>query len=166
MNGLGQARSGQPIDRFSLLRAAPLLRGFTDVGVHILADASTVRTVYRGTFAFKAGDPADGLSFIGRGSLHLRARDGSAALGELLLGDSLGGLSLLAGGEHLVSAWAPTDAELINLSLPAYETMRQEKPGAALKLQMAIAQDFAERLREAKGPLREFLAWQVSKRQG
>ena len=32
-------------------------------------------------------------------------------------------------------------------------------------LMLALAQDFADRVRDAKAPLREFLAWQVSKRQ-
>ena len=153
-------------DRIATLRSAPLLRSFSDVGIRILAQASVVRTVGRGTYAFRAGDPGDGLSVIARGVLQMRARDGSATLGELGVGESLGALSLLAGGEHLLSAWTPTEVELVLLSRESFETLRQEKPGASLKLLTTLATDLAERLREAKGPLREFLAWQVSKRQG
>lgn len=154
-----------PLDRFSALRSAPILRGFTDVGVRILARSCVQRAVGRGTFAFRAGEPSDGLAVIARGTLQLRARDSSVGLSELSVGDSLGGLSLLCGGEHMLSAWASAETELLILSREAFENMRREKPGAALKLLLVLSEDLAERLREARGPLREFLAWQVSKRQ-
>jgi hypothetical protein len=51
------------------------------------------------------------------------------------------------------------------LTRESFEVLKKEKPGAALKLQLALATDLAERMRDAKAPLREFLAWQVSKRQ-
>ena len=155
----------EAVDRGDALRASPLLREFTDVGIRILAQASTRRTVGRGTFAFRAGEPSTGLAFIAQGTLSLLAREGGAPLGEVRAGDTLGGFSLLAGGEHLVSALAATDVELVILSLEEFQKLRKTKPGASLKLLIALANDFAERLREARGPLREFLAWQVSKRQ-
>jgi CRP-like cAMP-binding protein len=80
-------------------------------------------------------------------------------------GDTLGNFALLAEGEHLLSAMASNDVELAILERDAFEALRQQKPQATLKLMLALAQDFGERLRDAKGPLREFLAWQVSKRQ-
>ena len=51
------------------------------------------------------------------------------------------------------------------LERAAFEALRKQKPQASLKLMLALAQDFGDRLRDASGPLREFLAWQVSKRQ-
>jgi CRP-like cAMP-binding protein len=155
----------ESVDRQAALRSSPLLQEFTDVGIRILAKASTRRTVGRGTYAFRAGEPSTELMVIAKGTLLLLAREGGAALGEVTSGDALGGFSLLAGGEHLVSALASTDVELVVLHKSAFETLRKTKPGASLKLLIALANDFAERLREARGPLREFLAWQVSKRQ-
>jgi CRP-like cAMP-binding protein len=163
VSGSEPSHSRPPIDRFGTLRLAPILINFTDVGVRILAKSMSERTVGRGTFAFRAGEVSDGLSIIARGTLQLRARDGSTTIGELSVGDSLGGLSLLCGGEHMVSAWSAGEVELLVLSIPAFNRLRVEKPGAALKLLIALAADLGERLREAKGPLREFLAWQVSK---
>jgi len=154
-----------PIDKAEALRGAVLLRDFTDVGLKILADVSEQRTVGRGTFAFKAGDPSDALAFVARGALQLVPRDGGAALGDVGIGDSVGGMSLLVEGEHLLSAVAATDVELLQISRTAFEEMKQTHPRTALKLTIALAQDLAERLREAKGPLREFLVWQISKRQ-
>ena len=87
------------------------------------------------------------------------------ALGELKTGDTLGNFALLAEGEHLLSALAATDVELAVLERDAFESLRKQKPQASLKLMLALAQDFGERLRDAGGPLREFLTWQVSKRQ-
>ena len=153
------------INRHAALRASSMLREFTDIGIRILAEASEQRTVGRGTFAFRAGDPSDSLWFIARGTVHLVPRDSPAFLGEVQAGDTLGGFSLLASGEHLLSAMALTDVELLQLSAAAFETMKTSHPRTALKLTIALAQDLAERLREAKGPLREFLVWQISKRQ-
>jgi CRP-like cAMP-binding protein len=76
----------------------------------------------------------------------------------------MGGLALLFGGEHLLSALAATDVELLLLSRERWDGLQKQKPQAALKLQLALAQDLCERIREAKGPLREFLAWQISRR--
>lgn len=160
--------SGAPqevIDKHAALRAAGLLHDFTEVGIRILAESTQQKTVGRGTYAFRAGEPSDSLWFLARGTLQLVPRDGGATLGEVLAGDTLGGLSLLAGGEHLLSAMALIDVELLQLSSPAFEQLKTSHPRTALKLTIALAQDLAERLREAKGPLREFLVWQVSKRQ-
>jgi CRP/FNR family transcriptional regulator, cyclic AMP receptor protein len=153
------------MDRFTALRGSSLLRDFSDVGVRILAEACEERAVGRGMFAFRAGEPSTSLYFIGRGTVQLQAREGGQPLGELKAGDTLGNFALLAEGEHLLSAWAATDVDLAVLGRDSFEMLRQQKPQASLKLMLALAQDFAERLRDARGPLREFLAWQVSKRQ-
>jgi CRP-like cAMP-binding protein len=152
------------VDKHLALRAVPLLREFTDVGVRILAEASAQRTVGRGTYAFRAGEPSESIAFVAKGRLQLVGRDGGAALGEVSEGDTLGGMALLAEGEHLISAIAATDTELLELPKAAFEQMKQTHPRTALKLTLALAQDLAERLNEAKGPLREFLVWQSSKR--
>ena len=153
------------LDRFSALRGSLLLREFSDVGVRILAEACEERSVGRGTYAFRAGEPATALCFIGRGTVQLQVREGGQPLGEVKAGDTLGNFALLSEGEHLLSAWAATDVELAVLERDAFEALRKQKPQATLKLMLALAQDFGERLRDAGGPLREFLAWQVSKRQ-
>jgi CRP/FNR family transcriptional regulator, cyclic AMP receptor protein len=153
------------MDRFATLRGSSLLRDFSDVGVRILAEACEERAVGRGTYAFRAGEPSTALIFIGRGTLQLHAREGGQSLGEVKAGDTLGNFALLADGEHLLSAMAANDVELAVLERDAFEALRKQKPQASLKLMLALAQDFGERLRDAKGPLREFLAWQVSKRQ-
>jgi CRP/FNR family cyclic AMP-dependent transcriptional regulator len=153
------------MDRFAALRASSLLRDFSDVGVRILAESCEERSVGRGTYAFRAGEPSTALLFVGRGTLQLQVREGGQPLGEVKAGDTLGNFALLAEGEHLISACATTDVELAVLDREAFEALRQQKPQASLKLMLALAQDFGERLRDARGPFREFLAWQVSKRQ-
>jgi CRP-like cAMP-binding protein len=153
------------IDKAGALRKALLLRDFTDVGVKILAEIADQRSVGKDTFAFQAGDPSQALAFVARGTLYLVPRDGGTALSEIGAGDSVGGMSLLVEGEHLLSAVASSDVELLEISRTAFEEMKRTHPRTALKLTLALAQDLAERLREAKGPLREFLVWQISKRQ-
>jgi CRP/FNR family transcriptional regulator, cyclic AMP receptor protein len=153
------------MDRFTALRRSSLLREFSDVGVRILAESCEERQVGRGTYAFRAGEPSTALCFIAKGTLQLQARDGGQPLGDLTGGDTLGNFALLSEGDHLLSAWAATDVELAVLQRDAFEALRKDKPQASIKLMLAITQDFGDRLRDARGPLREFLAWQVSKRQ-
>jgi CRP-like cAMP-binding protein len=153
------------VDKHAALRASQLLTEFTDVGLRIISEAAQQKSVGRGTYAFRGGDPSEALYFIAKGTLQLLPRDGGQPLGEIVAGDTLGGFSLLGvGGEHLLSAMAVNDVELLELSRPAFEQIKKSHPRTALKLTIALAQDLAERLREAKGPLREFLVWQISKR--
>lgn len=154
-----------PADPIATLSSCMLLSDFTDIGLRILADRCEARSVGRGTYAFRAGDPSAELLFIARGKLQLLPREGGTPIGEVSAGDTLGGFSLLVGGEHLLSALAATDVELLSLSKEAYDGLQKSHPRAILKLTLALAQDLAERLREAKGPLREFLVWQISKKQ-
>jgi len=153
------------IDKPAALRSTPLLRDFTDVGLNILADLAAQRSVGRGSFAFKAGDVSDTLAFVAKGSLELAPQDGSAPLGAIGPGDTIGGMSLLVEGEHLLSAVASSDVELLEISRAVFEQMKKTHPRTALKLTLALAQDLAERLRDAKGPLRQFLIWQIAQRQ-
>jgi CRP-like cAMP-binding protein len=152
-------------ETIAALRAAPLLQEFTEVGIGILAEAVQRRTVGRGTYAFRAGEPSGELLLVARGKLLLLAREGGSPLGEVGPGDALGGFSLLSESEHLVTAQAPVEVELLVLTRTRFEQLHEEKPGAALKLLVALAKDLGQRLREARAPLREFLSWQVSKRQ-
>jgi CRP-like cAMP-binding protein len=154
------------LDRHAALRACPLLREFTDVGIRIINEACELRSVGRGTFAFRAGELSTELGFVAAGTLQLLPRDGGTVLGELAQGDTFGGLSLLESGEHLLSGCAATDVELLVLNQQAFAAMDKNNPRTALKLRLAISADLADRLREAKGPLREFLMWQLSRRQG
>jgi CRP-like cAMP-binding protein len=153
------------VDHLAALRASPLLREFSDVGLKVLADAAQERNVGRGVYAFRAGEPSAALAFVVRGTLQLLGRDGGAVLGEISAGDTLGGLSLLASGEHLVSALASNDVCLLQLSRDSFAAVQQSHPRTALKLTLALARDLTERMQEARAPLREFLVWQVSKRQ-
>jgi len=153
------------IDPFDALRRSQLLAGFTDVGVRILAGAVARRSAGRGTYIFRSGEPSTGLLFIARGKVLLVAREGGAPLGELSEGETLAGFSLLGAGDHLVSALAVNDVELLELSIVAFRQVSREKPQAGAKLVMALASDLADRLRDARGPLREFLLWQVGRRQ-
>ena len=148
-----------------VLRAAPLLREFTPVGIRILADAIARRSVGRGAYVFRSGEPATALSFVARGTVQLLPREGGTALAELGQGEALGGFALLhPTGEHLLSAYAATDVELLELTVPAFHRLQKQKPQASLKLVLALAADLGERLQDARVPLREFLLWQISKR--
>jgi len=153
------------MDRSAVLRSVALLRDFTDVGLKILAESSVERSVGRGAYAFRAGEPSQALAFIVRGTLQLVPTDGGSPIGEVAAGDSLGGLSLLVDGERVLSAVALDDVELLELSRSAFEAIKKTHPRTALKLTLCLAQDLAERLRQARGPLREFLSWQVGRQQ-
>lgn len=154
------------LDRHAALRGATLLRDFTDVGIRIISEACEHRSVGRGTVAFRGGEASAGLGFIAKGELQLVSREGGATLGELRPGDTFGALSLILPGEHLLTALAGVDVELLVLTRQALEAMDKNNPRTALKLRLAISSELANLLRDAKGPLREFLVWQISRRQG
>ena len=101
-----QRKAKDKLADLEALRSMPLLREFTDVGLGILADVSQQKSVGRGTYAFRGGDPSEALYFVAKGTLQLVPRDGGAALGEVTAGDTLGGFSLLMGAV-LRSAQAP-----------------------------------------------------------
>ena len=158
-------QGGQATDKPAALRASHLLTEFTDVGLNVLAELATPRNVGRGVFAFRAGDASDALAFIVKGTLQLVPREGGSPLGEVGPGDTVGGMSLLVEGEHVLSALAATDVELLQITRPVFEGMKKTHPRTALKLTLALAQDLAERLRDAKAPLQEFLVWKIGKKQ-
>jgi CRP-like cAMP-binding protein len=148
------------------LRASSLLRDFSDVGLRLLAEVSEARVVGRGAYAFRAGEPSSALIFVTSGILHLVGRDGGTSLGEVGPGDTVSGFALLGqGGEHLVSALAATEVSMLLVSREAFEELQRARPRTALKLTLALARDLAERMQDARVPLREFLVWQISKRQ-
>jgi CRP-like cAMP-binding protein len=153
------------MERSAVLRGAMLLRDFTEVGLKILAESTVERSVSAGAYAFRAGEPSEALAIVARGTLQLVPTDGGSPVGEVTAGDSLGGLSLLVDGERVLSAVALDEVELLELSRDAFEEIKKSHPRTALKLTLCLAQDLAERLREARAPLREFLAWQVGKQQ-
>src|SRR5262249_17819591 len=151
---------------FDALRRAPLLKSFTDVGVRILAGAMERRSVGRGTYVFRAGEPSSALSIVARGTVQLYPREGGAALGAPGFGEARSGYALLGGGEHLVSAMAANDVELVELTIANFRKLSKEKPQASLKLVLALASDLGERIQDARVPLREFILWQVSRQKG
>ena len=153
------------MDRSAVLGGAALLRGFTEVGIKILAEFAVERVVSAGAYAFRAGEPSQALAIVARGTLQLVPTDGASPICEVMAGDSLGGLSLLVDGERVLSAVAVDEVELLELSRDAFEEIKKSHPRTALKLTLCLAQDLAERLREARAPLREFLAWQVGRQQ-
>jgi CRP-like cAMP-binding protein len=135
------------------------------VGLKVLAESTVERAVGSGAYAFRAGEASDALAFVVRGTLQLVPTDGGSPIGEVTAGDTLGGLSLLVDGERLLSAVALDEVELLELSRSAFEAIKKTHPRTALKLTLCLAQDLAERLTQARGPLREFLSWQVGKQQ-
>src|SRR5438445_11474660 len=52
------------LDKPVALRASHLLRDFTDVGVKILAEIASQRSVGKGTYAFKAGEASSTITFV------------------------------------------------------------------------------------------------------
>src|SRR5437764_10056508 len=130
----------EKIDKHAALRASLLLHDFTDVGVRILSEHAVQRTVGRGTYAFRAGEASEALAFVAKGTLQLVPRDGGASLAEVKAGDTLGGMSLLVEGEHLLSAIALNDVELLQLPRPAFDKLKETHPRTALKLTLALAE--------------------------
>jgi SulP family sulfate permease len=107
-----------------------------------------------GQALFRAGDPAEALYLLVRGSVSVLAPGGTRYV-SFSPGTELGELALLDGGGRSADAVADDDAELLALPRRALERLFDEDPALAALLLRRLAQRLAERLRSASNAWHE-----------
>ncbi len=142
------------------LQKAPLFREFTDTGLRIFASIALEKQVPAGSPLFVENMVGESLFIVKSGTVRItrKAGDGEKELGTAGPGDHLGELALLAKSVRLVSAVAATPCEVIEITQRDFAKLGPQKPQACLKLALAIAQDLALRVAEAREQLRELSA--------
>ncbi len=110
-----------------------------------LAEFLTEKELDPGSTLFRAGEEAEELYFVTRGSLAIKS-DGQM-VGELGAGEVLGALCLVHVGLRECDAVALEATQLLCLSRESYLRLRSDHPALALKLEEAILRSFSSLVR-------------------
>lgn len=141
------------------LRACPLLQGFTETGLGILAGICTARSYPQGTPLFAENMVSDSLLVIADGTVALSTKSerGDLALGELTSGDWLGELSLIQTGQRACTATATTAVSAFEIRQSDFQKLMASKPQACMKLLMAICTHFGQKVMANKDALKSLV---------
>ncbi len=127
------------------LERFPLLAELIERDRRTLAEFLTERELDPGSTLFRAGEEAEELYFVTRGSLVIKS-DGQS-VGELGPGEVLGGLCLVSVGLRECDAVAAESSQLLCLSRESYLRLRSDQPTLALQLEEAILRSFSSLVR-------------------
>jgi CRP-like cAMP-binding protein len=145
------------MDAAAALRASPLLSGFTDTGVGILAGIASLRSYPAGTPLFVEDMVSDTLIVIGEGRVSLTTKnDNGVALGvgELGAGDWLGELSLITTGQRQCTATAVNAVTAYEIRQADFQKLMGVKPQTCIKLLMAICTTLGQKIITTKEALK------------
>ncbi|MBM4783896.1 MAG: cyclic nucleotide-binding domain-containing protein [Archangiaceae bacterium] len=145
------------MDAAAALRASPLLSGFTDTGVGILAGIASPRSYPPGTPLFVENMVSDTLIIVGDGRVALTTKNDKGAdlsMGELGPGDWLGELSLINTGQRQCTATAVTAVTAFEIRQADFQKLMAVKPQACIKLLMAICTTFGQKIITTKDALK------------
>jgi CRP-like cAMP-binding protein len=112
------------------------------------------RRFYRaGETIFEQGDRGDALYYISRGTVDISIRIEAAALDKRLQslteGNVFGEMAILDSKPRAARVTATSDTLCYRLGVDAFETIKKEYPGAAMKLLNNFCKIFTERMRAA-----------------
>lgn len=155
-------------DRVEALRACPVLEGFTEVGLKILAAVTRERVYLNAqTLQVQGEPPRDaGVLFLVRGHVRCEVRgpEGQVlGLGTLQPGDHLGGLRLFSEALSALTVTAEGEVDALALDRTAFERLRRQKPQTAMKLLFALSADFGRRLGENQAQFAEFAVFAATR---
>lgn len=145
------------MDAAAALRASPLLSGFTDTGISILAQIASARSYPQGTPLFVENMVSDTLIVVGEGRVALTTKNDKGAelnMGELGPGDWLGELSLINTGQRQCTATAVTAVTAFEIRQADFQKLMAVKPQACIKLLMAICTTFGQKIITTKDALK------------
>jgi len=135
------------------LRMPPILRGLSRNEVATFRRLATRQFYAAGETIFDQGAEGDALYYISRGSvditIHIEATGLDKRLQSLTEGNVFGEMAILDRKPRAASVTAATDTVCYRLGVDAFETIRDEHPGAALKLLNNFCKMFSERMRSA-----------------
>jgi CRP-like cAMP-binding protein len=146
------------------LKGCMLFQGFSDAGLTLLSKICRKREFRAKTPIFVENMVSDGMFVIAAGvvELTLRTDDGrEPCMEELFPGDFFGELSLLIGGNRMVTASAKTDCELIEIPRREFVSLQNKKPQACLKLMINIVNHFGKKAAGAREHLKPLLLSQL-----
>lgn len=146
-----------------VLKQSALFKDFTQVGLEILARIAKPRIVLAGKPLFIEGQPAQSLVVVGEGRFQIVVKDADgkdtpvASLGP---GEHLSEMAILSHARpnvHLCTAVAEVDSKVVEIASSDFLKMMELKPQACIKLLLAAAQQFGQKVSDCREPLRRAL---------
>jgi CRP-like cAMP-binding protein len=155
-----------PVDLSVFKDAAPY-RGLREPDWNILAELLKEVSLKMGASVFKENDPGDGFYWVRSGKIRISRQvtpEGRKDKQEQLLtvltaGHIFGEMALVDGEPRSADAVAESDAVLFFLSHAAYEKLKQEQPGTALRIQDMVVVTLCSRIREANRAFETIRFW-------
>jgi CRP-like cAMP-binding protein len=142
------------------LKACPLFKDFTDVGIQIFAAIGVPRAFPKGSALFVENRPGESLFIINEGTVRLSARNTGGedvTLGEVGAGESMGELALLQKSERLCTATAVTDVTAVEIRHADFQKLTAQKPQACMKLLMGIVTHFSQKVRDNRDAMKSLV---------
>jgi CRP/FNR family transcriptional regulator, cyclic AMP receptor protein len=143
------------------LKACPLFKDFTDVGLQIFAAIGVPRAFPKGSALFLENRPGESLFILGDGTVRLSARSPAGeevVLGDVGAGEPLGELALLQKGDRLCTATALTDVTAVEIRHMDFLKLTAQKPQACMKLLMGIVTHFGHKVRENREAMKSLVS--------
>lgn len=142
------------------LKACPLFKDFTDVGIQIFAAIGVSRAFPKGTALFQESRPGESLFIISDGKVRLTAKSSGGedvALGDVGGGEPLGELALIQKGERMCTATAITDVTAVEIRHADFQKLASQKPQACMKLLMGIVTHFGQKVRDNRDAMKSLV---------
>ena len=142
------------------LKACPLFKDFSDVGIQIFAAIGVSRAFPKGSTLFQEGRAGDSLFIVHEGSVRLSAKSPSGAevaLAEVGSGEPLGELAIIQKGERLCTATALTDVLAVEIRHADFQKLTTQKPQACVKLLMSVILHFSQKVRDNQGAMKSLV---------
>lgn len=145
----------------STLKACPLFKDFSEVGIQIFASIGVTRAFPKGTSLFVENRPGESLFIVDDGTVRLSAKNASGedvTLGEVGPGEPLGELALIQKGDRLCTALAATDVTAVEIRHADFQKLTTQKPQACMKLLMAVVMHFGQKVRDNREAMKSLVA--------
>ena len=142
------------------LKASPLFKDFTDVGIQIFAAIGVARAFPKGSALFLENRPGESLFIVGDGKVRLSTKNTAGeevTLGDVVAGEPLGELTLIQKGERLCTAVAMTDVTAVEIRHADFQKLTIQKPQACMKLLMGIVSHFGQKVRDNREAMKSLV---------
>lgn len=138
------------MDLTPYLQQNPLMQGFTEDGLKIIASVCVPRQIEPGQpiFVERLHGESAFLLVAGEVRLTVERAGGPRELGVLFAPDVFGELSLLKPGPRRVTARARTQVGVIEIPRRDFMALQKQRPQACIKLLMNVSERLGHRLDE------------------
>lgn len=125
-----------------VIEKVPFFKGATEELVLEISLAMRPRVYMPGDLIFRAGEKGEEMYFIGRGEVHILAKDGSTIQAVLRDGDFFGEGALVLGQPRSATVRAVGYCDLYALDKPSFESIMQRHPEFAAHIEAMIKARF------------------------